>query len=153
VHPFNANNFTDEDFLASYVTDRPFTSPVPSGGDGAGGSTVSGSGGGDGAGGSTVSGSGAHPKTPEMIRPFPQAPPRKQSVGRRKASSRILTKTPVKAALEAELVAREEKNRPKLKKKNSSDKPIVSKKRSMPNAGGKNSSKKFKIADVMAALF
>ena len=139
MHPFNANNFTDEDFLASYVTDRPFTSPVPSGGDGAGGSTVS--------------GSGAHPKTPEMIRPFPQAPPRKQSVGRRKASSRILTKTPVKAALEAELVAREEKNRPKLKKKNSSDKPIVSKKRSIPNAGGKNSSKKFKIADVMAALF
>lgn len=49
--------------------------------------------------------------TPEQIRPFPKAGPRKGRGGRRPLKSRILTSTPVKTALEIEHALRLEKKR------------------------------------------
>lgn len=47
---------------------------------------------------------------PEMIRPFPKAPPRKEgSRGRRKGRSRILTESPEKIAIEAAYVERQKR--------------------------------------------
>lgn len=48
--------------------------------------------------------------SPEMIRPFPKAPPRKEgSRGRRKGRSRILTESPKKIAIEAAYVERQKR--------------------------------------------
>lgn len=47
--------------------------------------------------------------TPEQIRPFPKAGPRKGKGGRRPGKSRILTSTPVKASIEAEHAMRMKK--------------------------------------------
>ncbi|ESO03971.1 hypothetical protein HELRODRAFT_173013 [Helobdella robusta] len=56
--------------------------------------------------------------TPEMIRPFKKAGPRKTSTGnRKKGKTQILTDTPVKAELEARQRARESKTITKKKKK------------------------------------
>ena len=86
IHPFNENVFTDDEFLPSEITNRvqeppsemevnddeqPGTSGVP------------------------TSASGL-PITPEHIRPFKKAPPRKRKINRRIGSTRILTDTPEK---------------------------------------------------------
>lgn len=59
--------------------------------------------------------------SPEMIRPFPKAPPRKESGrGRKKGKSRILTDTPEKNEIEAaylQRVARTRAKTPTLKRK------------------------------------
>lgn len=83
IFPLNADVFTDEDFLCSYATDRPqnvdsnsklpiLTSP-------------------------STSFSAQVQTTPEILRPFPKAAPRKESAkGRKKGKSTILTETPDK---------------------------------------------------------
>ena len=53
-------------------------------------------------------------KTPEQIRPFPKSPPRKLTNNRRHAKSRILTKTPIKTDLDAELAERAQKKYKKI---------------------------------------
>lgn len=98
IYPFNKEIFTEEDFLSAYVTDRPnpiiapetsprqidvsqpgtskevekplsdLAVPVPSSND-------------------------TKLLSPEVIRPYPKAAPRKACRGRKKGSSRILTDT------------------------------------------------------------
>ena len=55
-------------------------------------------------------------KTPEQIRPFPKALPRKNnSSGKKRATSRVLTDTPVKESLQRDLLERAEKKKPTAK--------------------------------------
>jgi len=137
ISPYNSNIFTDEDFLSAYVTDRPLLehqdvdlqpripSPVvtalgpvlndqstPGPSHDIAGTIV----------------------TPEQLRPFPKAPPKKSTVNRRKGSSRILTATPVKKMLDMELGRRAEIKQQKdakknMKRKKTADKsdPIIEK--------------------------
>ena len=57
--------------------------------------------------------------TPEQLRPFPKAQPRKSRGGRRPAKSRILTHTPIKRAIETEYEERKmRKNNKTQKSKN-----------------------------------
>lgn len=126
IWPFNKDIFTDEDFLPSSVTDRPFVANVEDGVT----ENVS----------TSVnlqtanlenadilsqpSTSGAqisaiqkclptHHISPEHIRPFPKAGPRKLTRRRNVRVSAILTDTPVKYALEAEAKEKEKSVRPK----------------------------------------
>ena len=211
IFPYNPNIFTDEDFMSSYVTDRPLVATQAKPIDGAGGSGAQGDGAGgsgaqgDGAGGGGAQGdeagvSGGHGDeageggaqgdgagggggqrkgkslsqsvSPEQIRPFPKAPPRKGASNRRLAKSRILTKTPVKAELEAELLARDEKKKSKLpkKKKEVLVQPVLSKKSTVdatpsadsvkrkidkqkPRPKFSTKDKRFKLDEVMKKLF
>lgn len=120
IFPLNENIFGEEEFLPSFVTDRPcpenlqsmeqehktlelstpstskqiecpiLNSPAP------------------------VSSKRRPTISPHVIRPFPKAPPRKSAKGqRKKGKTMIMTDTPVKRALEEEL---EQKNKPKVKK-------------------------------------
>lgn len=50
-------------------------------------------------------------RTPQDVMPYPKAPTRKNTQGRRKRTSAILTDTPVKSALEEEASLRENKKR------------------------------------------
>ena len=45
-------------------------------------------------------------RSPDGIKPFPKAPSRQVTTNRQHGTSKILTKTPIKAVLDAELVAR-----------------------------------------------
>lgn len=54
-------------------------------------------------------------KSPEEVRPYPKALPRKKKGGRKPGRTRILTDTPEKEANEAEYNTREEKKRMKTK--------------------------------------
>jgi len=109
--------------------------------------------------------------SPEQIRPFPKAPPRKSTTNRRLGKSRILTKTPIKAALDVELLARAQKKCAKTKPKNVKvqpkashagmgvDPPMKTVKRRPTSLASSNESfskpmpKNYKLADVMKALF
>jgi hypothetical protein len=124
IWPFNREIFSDDDFLPSYVTDRP---PPPSS------ETIALP-----ADSSALLPDNAHQPgpsktqdcvtdivspegtsktqdcltdivSPEQIRPYPKAAPRKQT-GRRKGKTRILTDTPVKAELEQEALKRRAKS-------------------------------------------
>jgi len=128
IYPRNSNIFTDKDYLAAYVTDRP--QPVTTGPtstnttvglttnhdtiQSATNETVA-----------TISDdrpilqsattetvattshdtvqSSSILYSPEDLRPFPKAPARKTVAGRKRATTRILTSTPVKTAVEQEL--------------------------------------------------
>jgi hypothetical protein len=104
-------------------------------------------------------------RSPEQIRPFPKALSRKSTTNRRQRKSRILTKTPIKAALDAELMARAQKksskskpDRAKVQPKSNeagtgSDRPVQMAKRKSETSSMASSSKKFKIAEVMKLLF
>jgi len=150
-------------------------------GDGAGGGGAQGDeAGGGGAEGDGSGGGGGQRKgkslsqsvSPEQIRPFPKAPPRKGASNRRLAKSRILTKTPVKAELEAELLARDEKKKSKLpkKKKEVLVQPVLSKKSTVdatpsadsvkrkidkqkPRPKFSTKDKRFELDEVMKKLF
>lgn len=54
--------------------------------------------------------------TPEQLRPFPKAGPRKSLGGRRRAKSRILTSAPIKRAIELEHEERKRWNEIKMQK-------------------------------------
>lgn len=57
--------------------------------------------------------------SPEMIRPHPKAGPRKiKGIGRKRGTTRILTDTPEKLAIENEIRARQEKKKEKERKAN-----------------------------------
>ncbi|ELU07536.1 hypothetical protein CAPTEDRAFT_188040 [Capitella teleta] len=124
VHPFDENIFTEEDFLGSFVTDRPMTSAVADTPDPLPVEQAS---------VSSTEVNQAHPSPtpaatntpppltvqqegvtpPEEIRPFPKAPPRKTQGGRKKGKTAILTSTPVRA----ELLSTKEKGSKKLAKR------------------------------------
>lgn len=147
IFPLNSNIFTDEDFLGSYVTDRPednplnsqpnisepndhnimevgkVLEPIPS--TSTSQNVFSGN----------VVDTPASPScslnasmhehmqktksviSPEMIRPHPKAPPRQKKGGRKKLTSCILTNTPVKLRLEEEFALREQKKEGKSKRR------------------------------------
>jgi hypothetical protein len=191
IFPYNPNIFTDEDFMSSYVTDRPLVATQAKPIDGAGGSGAQGDGaggggaqgdeaGGGGAEGDGAGGGGGQRKgkslsqsvSPEQIRPFPKAPPRKGASNRRLAKSRILTKTPVKAELEAKLLARDEKKRANFRKRKKEVlvQPVLSKKSTVdatpsadsvkrkidkqkPRPKFSTKDKRFKLDEVMKKLF
>lgn len=119
ICPFNRNVFTDSDFMPSYVSDRPEPSSthdkaiseasnetqvimgrpisidVPTASSPAPCKTT---------------------PTPEDIRPFEKAEPRKTNASNRmKRTSAVLTDTPVKLALEQQQKATEERNSAKIK--------------------------------------
>ncbi|XP_065565745.1 uncharacterized protein LOC136030604 [Artemia franciscana] len=125
IFPFNRLLFTDDDFLASAVTDRPDPNPnaapeaeevkqeLNSNNE---------------AGPSSASPSAASPTavTPEAVRPYPRAPPRKLPEGARKRKKTIIsTDTPVKDALEKEFMEREAKKKAKTSKINPKTKKAV----------------------------
>ena len=146
----------------------------------------SGSGGGEGSTGGAGSGGGEEStggaesrildsnmmRSPE-IRPFPKAPPRKTTTNRQQGKSRILTKTPIKTALDAELVARAQKKSAKARPKKSNVLSKSSEVEMVPDHSPEpatrmatpkqaaisksrprsSSSKIIKLADVMKALF
>ena len=109
--PFDRHAFTDEEFKSSFVTDRPNPkqeqNDVPA---------------------DTSIASPVHPSssavtvTPEQLKPFPKATPRKSTTKQvRKGRTRILTDTPVKDEIE-QLVnkrkpARPSGENPKIKKR------------------------------------
>lgn len=105
IVPLNEDIFTDDDFLSSYATDRPnpedknnATAPDrPNSKDNNNAAediSIS----------STISGPSSNcltKVTPESIRPFPKAGPRKPTLkGRKKGKSTILTETPEKFQVE-----------------------------------------------------
>lgn len=63
-----------------------------------------------------ISNTSALLKSPEEIRPYPKALPRKKKGGRKPGRTRILTDTPEKEAIEAEYNMRKEKKTNKDKK-------------------------------------
>lgn len=122
IYPFNSNMFGEEDFLSSYVTDRPdpkattvdigSTSIVPA---------VS-------VPNETIAARDARPSKescsrqlwpetaltivpPEELRPFPKAGARKRTSSRKRVQSRVLTDTPVKTAIEKAYQERQEKKK------------------------------------------
>lgn len=87
ISPLNVDIFTDDDFLSAYSTDRPEPNlhqtadqnPEPS----------------------TSTCHNNSVLSPEFIRPFPKAAPRKPTTrGRKKGKSTILTETPEKTSIE-----------------------------------------------------
>ena len=113
IYPFNRNAFSDEDFDAANVTDRPiveqtiepvntpvepqpstsscsFTSPQPT---------------------TSLTEVSSSPSFPvEIVRPFPKAPARSEKPrGRKRGRSKILTETPEKEALEQQKIEKEKK--------------------------------------------
>lgn len=124
IVPFNSEIFTDDDYLPSFVSDRPLnqpkeTEPTPSistqniqsprscdveqGPSKNGHISISSS--------PTVDPlSTINVVSPEEVRPFPKAGPRKIGVSRKKRKSCILTDTPNKKELEDAAYARKKKN-------------------------------------------
>ena len=121
IFPFNAQVFSEEDFLCSYVSDRPFSTPTES----ASGKSPENilndeneqlnkqscsrdNNEAD----SAKENSTAPPITPETVRPFPKAPKRDEKrKGRKRGSSRIVTDTPEVEALKEKHNENEEKKR------------------------------------------
>ena len=121
IYPLNENIFEDDEFFSSFVTDRPQNlEEMPSTSFDVISTTGS----------ETVLLSSSHPpstafiKSPEMIRPFPKAQPRKKtSRGRKRGKTRILTDTPEKRELEK---SKKKKYQPLIKRKISGKKNIAS---------------------------
>jgi len=133
IWPLNSTIFTDDEFLTSYVTDRPnptnvensetaeIFNPIPS----TSGASVA-----------TTPKQVAENQvgnifSPKDILPFPKAPPRSSNLairGRKRAKSRILTETPEKAKIEEEFRQREEKKSKKSVEKQKKKVEVVKKK-------------------------
>ncbi|MEE4247471.1 MAG: hypothetical protein V2I33_18840 [Kangiellaceae bacterium] len=140
VYPFNCNIFADHEYMSSYVTDRDLPGPSaeappehqpdsPAGGTNQSvqeteiqllidrdctsqeyqppdvPATPK----------QTTQGTEAEPEkvyvSPEAVRPFPKAPPRKSKGGRKRGATMILTDTPIKARIQSEIVARKKPKR------------------------------------------
>ncbi|CAK1554963.1 unnamed protein product [Leptosia nina] len=141
IWPFNSNIFSDEDFACSSITDRclPEESNVPSEqtildqpvteqpSTGENQSLEDGTSSNVGVIGpsqlespSRSQISGTVNVTPDVVRPYPKAGPRKlQGMKRKKGKTRILTDTPEKRLIEMEEQERQRKNKIKLNKNNS----------------------------------
>ncbi|GFO47093.1 pogo transposable element with krab domain [Plakobranchus ocellatus] len=107
IWPFNPNNFTEEDFLCSYVTDHPLNVSTPAPSTTANDSETL---------GTSSTAANISPETkklptqgstvdeglisPHIIRPFPKAPPRKTKGGRKRGYSMIATSTPEKIRIQ-----------------------------------------------------
>lgn len=114
IYPFNSHLFTDHDFLTAKVTDRPdphqrertpdATKPVDE-------ERTS----------EYIPGPSCSYKTPEEIKPLPQAPPRKQQIGRKPVRTKILTDTPNMEEIKNEHEKRDEQRNKKKFKKNLTD--------------------------------
>lgn len=101
IHPLNENIFTDDEFLSSFVTDRPFSDePHNEVTQGAEPHNMEASNL-PGPFNSQVLASSPRFITPEAITPFPKAAPRQQNIcrGKKKGKTRILTDTPEKDAI------------------------------------------------------
>jgi hypothetical protein len=94
IHPYDDSVFADDEFLSSFVTDRPLEeTPSTSGqvsSDTYANHEVS----------STPHSVQSRHSTPEMIRPYPKAEKRKKTGGRKAGKTRILTDTPEKEEIE-----------------------------------------------------
>ena len=154
IYPFNRDVFGSHEFLSSYVTDRENPTiqstvqsastdesplPVQSAPSMSAQSVPSIQ--------STPSSShgSAYLKkvvSPADIRPFPKAAPRKTARGRKKGSTRILTDTPVKQALENAIQARTSSSKRKLnmdkKEKKLAEKVTMKKKKFSRKKSPKN---------------
>lgn len=121
ISPYDRNAFGDDDFLAAFVTDRPdptqlspraVTTTIPS----------------NEPSNALINEPSNEPscsysditissKTPEQLRPYPKAGPRKTTAGRKRRSTAVVTDTPVKAQLEKEVKERQErKQKPKKRR-------------------------------------
>lgn len=126
VHPFNRNTFIEDDFLSSFVTDRPavelhnaevFTAEIPFTADvpemsAATSSSFT----------PQITASESNSSTtvlsPECIRPYPKALPRKKTQNRpRKMKSTVITDTPEKDALIEKQSAKKKANQKMIKLK------------------------------------
>lgn len=124
IEPFNSNIFTDQDFMSSYVTDRPLPIQQSAEDDSPGPSRPT-----------LTDGNmeNAEPppedlqtkiKSPEQIWPYPKVGERKTTRGRKKGKSTVLTDTPVKQQLEDAAKARAAKQL-STKRKQTEVKPSV----------------------------
>jgi len=114
ICPYDRHIFPDDEFLGSFVTDRPpnasTAAPLDANTNALAQTTSDDSGGGPHQSGATL------PETPPSgtkylslsdVRPFPKAPERKPtSKGRQRGKTQVLTDTPVKAAVEENLLNR-----------------------------------------------
>lgn len=102
IEPFNSNVFTDQDFMSSYVTDRPLPTEHPTEEDNHGedpsGPTLR---------DDNMENPEPQPeeqqatiRSPEEIWPYPKVDQRKPTRGRKKGKSTVLTDTPVKQQLQ-----------------------------------------------------
>lgn len=110
ICPYNPDIFSDSDFLGSNVTDRPNPNSSDSGIIPSLSSEVSFQ-------APSVSDSHTRPNiiSPNELRPFPKAGPRKSARGgRRPGCSRILTFTPVKRQIEEDFTLRQNKKKIQL---------------------------------------
>lgn len=112
IYPFTTTNFNDDDFIASNLTDRPNPAePCPNPSPGSSTDMKN----------QTVENSCRPTQyfvvSPEDVRPFPKAGPRKTRGGRRPGKSRVLTDTPIKQSIEKEYEEREINKRKKNDKK------------------------------------
>lgn len=120
--PINRNIFTEDEYMTSYVTDRPLVAddnlhesastssaekadktPQPSTS-----TTVNNK--------CAAATTAAVIVTPEQIKPYPKAGARKSTNQRQKGKSRILTDTPVKVELEQQALKRKQKGKEKTSK-------------------------------------
>jgi len=113
IYPFNPNVFSDDDFLCSYVTDRPEAPEettlqpteqvvnIPESSSALDVTATQSQLPEPVASTSTNTDKRTITVTPEEISPFPKAPPRKTKGGRKKAKTRVLTDTPVKEEIRA----------------------------------------------------
>lgn len=121
VCPFNDQIFTDDDFMGSYVTDRLV--PTQSLGDGPSGLPQAPGQSDDPARLSNANQSDTASSckgyiSPQEVRPYPKAPPRKGTKGgRKKGKTVILTDTPVKDHLAEEAKQREGRKRKKPRRR------------------------------------
>ena len=116
IHPYNENIFTEEDFLGAFVTDQPAVTDAGPPSDDAqlstqetpprpGTST-----------GSVEEAEVARITSPEEVRPFPKAPPRKTQGGRKKGKSAVLTSTPIRDEVAGREKTKDSKKPPKEKR-------------------------------------
>ena len=108
--PVNRNVFSDDEYLSSYVTDRPDPTLAVSINANTQDTTLDDSRG-EPSSPTHVSNSISSPPavTPEQVRPFPKAEARKTTGRSRKGTTRILTDTPEKNAIEQAFVNRKHK--------------------------------------------
>lgn len=131
IHPFNSNNFAEHEFLTSYVTDRPIpaNSALPSSIPNSCEQPCTSTNQSDQLDTSLpviFEQTSPHKPlqlsviSPENVRPFPKAEPRKMfSKGRKRGYSRVLTDTPEKENIERQLLEKQctKKNKTEPKKK------------------------------------
>lgn len=106
ILPFDRDIFTDKDFLSSYVTDRPNPDHSETVVDQQLNETIMNS-------PSTSNAQSSNFVSPEVLRPFPKAPERKEGKrGRQKGKCMIATDTPEKN----EIAEKESRRKPKVEK-------------------------------------